>query len=283
MIKLKYTYVNVDSKVHNLNPIVKVLWITCVDVLAILVWDIAWLGLIFLSVFAVGLAANLGRRRLLDAMRPLKPLVIILLFSPSFILLPELRILSPNPSLITLLVEGVAYGITIALRFSCIIYSAFIFMMTTRLNDLAYMLVKLGMPYRYSFMIITSFRLIPSLEKYAENIKYAQLARGLNLDRAGILRRYFNFVKYTVKPLLISALRGSLTLAISMDSACFGAYRSRVFLNDVPYSKQDVFISAVILLIMTLSIYVIFTGRLPILFDFSETIRRLFYPSGKIV
>ncbi|MEM3464972.1 MAG: energy-coupling factor transporter transmembrane component T [Thermoproteota archaeon] len=279
---IKYTYVNVSSKVHNLNPIVKTLWLLCMNTFAILIWDVAWLFIFFLSIFMVGLAANLGLRRLLEAMKPLKPLIAILLFSPIFMLLPELRALTPDSSPMTLLVEGFAYGITLALRFCCIIYAVFIFMMTTKLKDFAYMLIKLGVPYRYAFMLITAFRLIPSVEKYANNIKHAQMARGLKLEDTAKLKGYVNFIKYTIKPVLISSLRSGLLLAISMDSACFGAYRNRVFLDDVVFSKKDASLCFIILLALALGIYFYSTGRLPVLLDLSEAIRRLFHPSGGI-
>lgn len=268
------------SKFHDLNPISKALWLLCVSVLAVLVSDIAWLSLVFLYVFATGLLARLGLRRLLGAMKPLRPLIIILLFSPTFMLLPGLRDLSFDSSPVMLLVEGVAYGITLTLRFSCLIYAALVFMMTTKLKDFVYAMTKLGVPYRYGFMLITIFRLIPSFEMDANNVRYAQMARGLRLDKTGNLKKYVNFIKYTVKPLLISSLRRGLVLATSMDSACFGAYEKRTYLDDVTISRTDIAFSSILLLITVLIIYASFAGRLPVLFNFSETIRRFFFPSG---
>jgi len=280
LIAPRYTYMSAHSKFHDLNPISKALWLLCVSVLAVLVSDIAWLSLVFLYVFATGLLARLGLRRLLGAMKPLRPLIIILLFSPTFMLLPGLRDLSFDSSPVMLLVEGVAYGITLTLRFSCLIYAALVFMMTTKLKDFVYAMTKLGVPYRYGFMLITIFRLIPSFEMDANNVRYAQMARGLRLDKTGNLKKYVNFIKYTVKPLLISSLRRGLVLATSMDSACFGAYEKRTYLDDVTISRTDIAFSSILLLITVLIIYASFAGRLPVLFNFSETIRRFFFPSG---
>lgn len=280
MITPRYTYVNVHSKFHDLNPISKALWLLCVNVLAVLVSDITWLSLIFLLVFATGLVAKLGLRRLLGAMKPLRPLIIILFFSPTFMLLPGFRDLSLDSSPVMLLVEGVAYGITLTLRFSCVIYAAFVFMMATKLKDFVYAMTKLGVPYRYGFMLIIIFRLIPSFEMEANNVTYAQMARGLRLEKTGILRRYVNFIKYTVKPVLISSLRRGLVLATSMDSACFGAYEKRTYIDNVTESRTDIIFSSILLSTTVLIVYASFVGRLPILFDFSETIRRFFFPSG---
>jgi len=280
LITPRYTYVNVHSKFHDLNPISKAIWLLCMNVLAVFVSDIAWLSFIFLLVFATGLMAGLGLKRLLGAMKLLRPLIIILFFSPAFILLPELRSLSPGSSPAMLLIEAIAYGVTLVLRFSCIIYAVLVFMMTTKLKDFVYAITKLGVPYRYSFMLMIIFRLIPSFERDVNNVMYAQMARGLRLDKTSILKRYTNFIKYTVKPVLISSLRKGLTLAISMDSACFGAYKKRTFLDEVTYSRTDLVFSSILLSITVLIVYASFTGRLPTLFNFSETIRRLFFPSG---
>ena len=280
MITPKYTYVNVRSKFHDLNPISKALWLLCISILAMLVSDIVWLSLIFLSVFVTGLVAKLGLKRLLSAMRPLRPLIIILLFSPTFMLLPGLGDLTSSSSPIILLIEGIAFGITLALRFGCVIYATLVFMMTTRLKDFVYALTTLGVPYRYGFMLITIFRLIPSFEIEVNNIGYAQMARGLRLEKTGILRRFIRFMKYMVKPMLISSLRRGLTLAISMDSACFGIYEKRTYLDDVAISRADLIFSLILLSVTVLIVYASLVGKLLILFDFSETIRRLFFPSG---
>ena len=265
---------------HSLSPVSKTVWLVCVSVLAFVLPDPLWLSLLFLSVLSVGLAARLGWGRLLDAMRPLRPLLLIMLFSPAFMLLPGLQELSPGSSPPMLLLEGIMYGLTLTLRFACMIYSALIFLMTTKMKDFVYSMARLGVPYRYAYMVITVFRLIPLFETEVNNVRHAQMARGLGLEKTGVLRKYANYIKYTVKPMLISSLRRGMALAISMDSACFGIYKKRTYIHEVNNSRADFVFSAAISLLTVLIFYASFTGMLLPLFNFSETIKTLLFPSG---
>ena len=100
------------------------------------------------------------------------------------------------------------------------------------------------------------------------------------LEKTGLLRRYGNYMNYTVKPILISSLRRGIDLATSMDSACFGIYGKRTYLQEVNSSGTDFLFSSLILLPTTLILYASFTGGLPIFFSFSEAVKKLFFPSG---
>ncbi len=148
------------------------------------------------------------------------------------------------------------------------------------MKDFVYSMTKLGMPYRYAYMIITVFRLIPLLEDEVNNIGQAQMARGLGFERTGVFRKYSNYIKYTVKPVLISSLRRGRALAISMDSACFGIYNKRTYVDEVNNSKADFAFSIVVSVLTVLILYATFTGVLTPLFSFSETIKALLFPSG---
>lgn len=152
--------------------------------------------------------------------------------------------------------------------------------MTTKTKDFVYSITRLGLPYRYGFMLMAIFQLIPSFEAEMNNIKYAQMARGLILEGNTFLKKYKNFFKYTIQPILISALRKGIELSTAMDSACFGIYRNRTYLEGIKYSKLDSILSLISTLSTMLVFYLYITGNLPILFNFSETLRKLLFPSG---
>jgi energy-coupling factor transporter transmembrane protein EcfT len=278
---LRYGYINVSSRIHDLNPLSKTLWLLCINLLSFLLLDLGWLALLFLSIFGIGLAGKLGWKRLIEAMKPLKFLILIFLIFPPIVTLQGFVAMpSENNSIPGLLVEGIAYGATIALRFGCIMYSAVIFLMTTKTKDFVYSMAKLGLPYRYAFMLMAIFQLIPSFELEANHIKYAQMARGLRLEGSNFFKKYQNFVKYTIQPILISALRKGIELAISMDSACFGIYRNRTYLEEVKSSQFDLIFSLTIILFTTITFYLSITGNLPSILNFSEILKKLLFPSG---
>ncbi|MBS7609972.1 energy-coupling factor transporter transmembrane protein EcfT [Candidatus Bathyarchaeota archaeon] len=281
MKALRYSYVNVQSRVHDLNPLSKTLWLLCINLLSFVLPDPAWLAILFLTIFCIGFTARLGLKRLVDAMKPLKfPIFIFLIFPPIITLQGLVTMPSENTAVTPLILEGIAYGTIIALRFSCIIYSALIFLMTTKTKDFVYSITRLGIPYRYGFMLMTIFQLIPSFEAEMNNIKYAQMARGLILEGNTFFKKYRNFFKYTIQPILISSLRKGIELATAMDSACFGIYKNRTYLEEVKYSNLDFILSFISIISTIIVFYLYITGNIPILLNFSETLRKLLFPSG---
>ena len=77
----RYRYVNTSSPIHGLDAASKGIWLLAINILAFLLPDPFWLGLLFLSAVVVGLLANLGWRRLCVAFRSLKSLVLFLLLA----------------------------------------------------------------------------------------------------------------------------------------------------------------------------------------------------------
>lgn len=281
MLAPRYRYVNIPSPIHGLDAASKGIWLLAINILAFLLPDPFWLGLLFLSAVVVGLLANLGWRRLFEALKPLKSLVLFLLFGPLFIAIPALLTYPSLQSIPLLVAEGLDYGLMLCARFGCMMYSGLIFLMATKPKDFINSLMRLGLPYRYGFALISVFSLIPTFEVEANTIKYAQMARGLDYSgrKYSFIRKTSNYFNYTLKPLLISALRRADMLAISMDSGCFGAYKSRTFLHEVRWNKNDALFISIVVSLSLLVVYSTLMGYIRPLFDFStfvKSILRLF-------
>jgi energy-coupling factor transport system permease protein len=140
---------------------------------------------------------------------------------------------------VTLTRDGVEVGVYVAGRFLCVVLLSYLFVLTTEPNDLAYALMKAGLPYRYGFALITALRLVPVFEDEGQIVYEAQLARGLRYDTGGPAR-YLRLARQYVLPLLVSALGKVDALAVSMEGRCFGKYPRRTFLRDVRVTRADV-------------------------------------------
>jgi energy-coupling factor transport system permease protein len=139
---------------------------------------------------------------------------------------------------ITLTTGGIQAGIYIAGRFLTVILLSYIFVLTTEPNDLAYALMRSGLPYRYGFTLVTALRLVPVFEREGQIVYKAQLARGVRYDIKHP-RRIFILARQFILPLLISTLGKVDTLAVSMEGRCFGKYPKRTFLRQIHYSWMD--------------------------------------------
>ncbi|HPU00617.1 MAG TPA: energy-coupling factor transporter transmembrane component T [Bacillota bacterium] len=143
---------------------------------------------------------------------------------------------------------GLGHGLLMLFRFLNIIGSSYLFVATTDPNCLAYALMQAGLPYRYGFMLITALRFIPLFFLELEQVRYAQMAKGIDLERIS-LTNFFKAVRYLFLPLVLSALSKVDTLAISMESRAFGLHPRRSYLEKQPFTRKDGLAAAGVLLL----------------------------------
>jgi energy-coupling factor transport system permease protein len=152
---------------------------------------------------------------------------------------------------------GVEAGVYVAARFLSVILLSYLFVLTTDPNDLAYGLMRAGLPYRYGFALITALRLVPVFEQEGQIVYRAQLARGVRYDTRSP-RRFLTLGRQFFLPLLVSALGKVDSLAVSMEGRCFGKYPTRTFLREVRSTRQDVIAVALLVLgIVVVALYLI--------------------------
>src|SRR5207244_1733502 len=81
-----------------------------------------------------------------------------------------------------------------AIRLDTFLAAGILFLTTTRVEEVAYALGRLGVPYTVGFTLTLSFRLVPVFFDAALAVVQAQRCRGLELGRGGIVARLRRFV-----------------------------------------------------------------------------------------
>jgi energy-coupling factor transport system permease protein len=151
-------------------------------------------------------------------------------------------LLDPGVELLQITTGGVLMGMQYSGRFLTIVLLSYIFILTTDPSDLAYSMMKFGLPYRFGFMLVTALRLAPILEEEGRIIYQAQVARGFRYDQ-GNLRKIALLIQQFFTPLLISALRRADKLVFSMEGRGFGKQTRRTFRKRITPSWHDAYIS----------------------------------------
>jgi energy-coupling factor transport system permease protein len=232
---LRIAYHPGDSFLHRLHPLTKAAWLLLGTVLVFAVrspWAVVgtvallWLGF---PVAGVRLGRVRGTRLFVSTALLLGLLQVLFVREGA-------TLLEVGPMVIT--AGGVERGIYVAGRFLCVILLSYLFVLTTEPNDLAYALMRAGLPYRYGFALITALRLVPTFEQEGQIVYNAQLARGVRYDGRS-LRRFLTLARQFVLPLLVSALGKVDALAVSMEGRCFGKYPTRTFLREVRATWLD--------------------------------------------
>jgi energy-coupling factor transport system permease protein len=122
--------------------------------------------------------------------------------------------------------QGFRYGLSMGIRLATFLVTGLLFLTTTRMEEVAYGLRRLGMPYLVGFTLTLSFRLVPVFFESAVTIVQAQRCRGLEFGRGSLLARLRRYVPVIV-PVFIGALRRADRMAMALELRGFNSGRPR--------------------------------------------------------
>jgi energy-coupling factor transport system permease protein len=221
-----------QSLAHNLHPVVKSAWLLWVTV-AVFVFDS-----VSLPLFVVGCASGI---LWLSGVAPWRvPGMRVWLVLGGTILVTHALSTSGGESVVgPVTTAGLITGTRAMGRLLAVILMSALFVMTTEPVSLACALMRIGLPYRWGFALVTALRLTPIFRLDAHHIYRAQLVRGVAYNARGP-RRWWLLLRHLCLPLLVSALRTAHSLSLSMEGRAFGLYRERTYMREVTAGSRDV-------------------------------------------
>jgi energy-coupling factor transport system permease protein len=143
--------------------------------------------------------------------------------------------------------------VTSAVRVGCLATVWYILMFTTSQRDLVRALVKMGVRFDFGLTLSIALRFLPTFGALIDSIKDAQRARGLELNKGGLLKRSKNYVAVLV-PTIVSALRTADTLSLALQSRAYGARADRTYLMDLKMRSWDYLALAILVLLLVVPI-----------------------------
>jgi energy-coupling factor transport system permease protein len=143
------------------------------------------------------------------------------------------RVFVTSPVRIT--AGGLLAGAKMALRFLVILSASALFVQTTDPDRLAQGLIRMGVPYRYGYLLILALRFVPFFQDELRSVREAQRVRGIEVSVRSP-RRIAHAVRYTFVPVLVSGLHRVDSIAISMKGRCFGLHPKRTTSREEPQS-----------------------------------------------
>jgi energy-coupling factor transport system permease protein len=228
-------YVAAETAIHRLHPVTKLLGLAGL-VAAAFVVDAPGYLLPILAV-VLGLLAAAGALSLVARFRML--FAIVFVFTVVVWTLFFRGGLAPS-------VAGFWFGVATALRLATFLATGMLFLATTRVEEAAYGLVRLGVPYKVGFTLTLAFRLVPLFFDAATTILEAQRCRGLDAASGGVVARLRRFAPLIV-PVFVGALRRADRMAMALELRGFNSGRPRTTLRRPAPAARDAVAVAVTL------------------------------------
>jgi len=241
-------YRSLDTPIHRLDPRVKLLFSASL-LAAALVFNNYWAGMLTISTLIVLLQVVLlafarSARYLFTTVRGAAPLVAIV-FALSMLGTST----PPTPFFEALYIASAS-----SVRFLAFLTSFNLFFLTTSPDEFGQLLMKLRIPYEYTFTFVAAVRLAPIIADEAQEIIDAQRSRGVEFEGGSIARRLRALAGVFV-PLLVNSLRRAYEMAEALEVKCFGASKRRTFYRELRATGRDVAVSIVIIAFLTAAIY----------------------------
>jgi len=138
----------------------------------------------------------------------------------------------------TLAGRGPAASAGLALRLAAIIGTGVAYLAVTRPEETVWSMERVGVPYRVAFSLGLALRFLPLFLGQARRIREAQLARGLETGRRGLVQRARAHLPL-VAPVILSALRRADRIAVALEGRGFGGSAPRTSWRRPRFGWQD--------------------------------------------
>jgi energy-coupling factor transport system permease protein len=230
-------YLNTESIIHKINPIVKILWLIVLAIIVLLTNN-----LVLLSGTAIILLLLLFVSKI-----PFKFMIYYLAYIFFFLFFTTILIIITKENIIT--------GILFLLKIMILLFSAILFALTTSNKEIIVALIKLKVPYEFAYSLSIAFLFLPILLKEIKEVIIAQKIRGHKL--------IFNIFKpkktvMSLEPIIIPVILLLVNRSFSLSLAA----EARGF-NPTIYKKEklnfkikDFFAIIVLIIICALYIYI---------------------------
>lgn len=240
-----YLYLDRKTWVHRLHPLVRLLGMVAVFIAAFVVerplWQLPIIIVLVTLLVWTGSLANVHRLRYLFA------LIFVMTFLIwTFFYGPDAAppLFAWGPIVVSRTAPWFALGM--AIKLDCFLAAGILFLSVTRIEEFAYALTRLGLPYKVGFTMTMAFRLVPVFVAAAATVVEAQRCRGLDFERGGLGERIRRYVPVIV-PVFMGALRRADQMAMTLDARGFQADRTRTVLEPYTVRWLDVATAAVVL------------------------------------
>ncbi len=241
-----FLYLDRDTWIHRLDPRTKMVLLIGVFVLAFLfvnpLYGLAVLAIVLTFGYAAKSLINLKRIRFILVMIGLMTILLWSIFSGG-----------ETPLFWVVEREALLYGIGVALRIDITIIAGMIFLSTTRNEEIATGLVKLGIPYRFAFAVSTALRLVPTIAATGSTIGQAQRSRGLDLESGNIIQRVRKNTPLLI-PVFVSTIRSTNVFSMALESKGFGASPDRTYFLRLAMSRRDALVLVVFAVLLAAAV-----------------------------
>jgi len=237
-------YFPVESKIHSLDPRVKILGVLAY--LISLFFVKTFVGFIIACLFLL-IVVKISKVPLSFVTKGFKPIIFILVLTMIVNALTGTGEVLFTYWIIKITKDGLYRAFFMAVRLLLLVFGSSILTLTTKPIELTDGLEKIFTPLRIiglpahelAMMMSIALRFIPTLMEETDKIMKAQSARGADFESGNIKQKAKALLPILV-PLFVAAFRIAGDLAMAMESRCYNGGNGRTRMHEMKITAKDV-------------------------------------------
>lgn len=139
----------------------------------------------------------------------------------------------------TVTAETLFFILTKFTKYASVIPLGMIFFLTTDPSELAASMTGVGLHYKASYSLALTLRYFPEVQREYRDISQAQQARGLEMSKKAKLWDRFKRAISIILPLILSTMDRIDTITNAMDLRGFGKNKKRTWYRKRKFEKSD--------------------------------------------
>jgi len=139
----------------------------------------------------------------------------------------------------SLKLDGLLAGLIVCCRIVAVSVLMPLLTLTTETRYLTFGISRLGINYRYAYIITSALNLIPMFRDEAQLMFEARRLRGMKSPETGNIITRMKEYSVMVIPLIIKAIRQAGLMGLAMDSRAFGTHKTRTWLLASRFRARD--------------------------------------------
>ena len=236
-------YIETESFIHRLNPIVKLTIFFVWMIMLFMIKNLAIYGIILVGILSLIQLTRLPARLIVSSAWSLKWLLLIMIVFNLFFykqgnLLWEFGFVQVYD-------QGIYQVLLLTVRLVSVVMLATMLTLTTKPLDLTLALEKLLSPFKklipvadIALMVSIAIRFIPTLIDETDKIMKAQASRGANIEEGPIIQRIKHLVSMLI-PMFVISFKRAENLAVAMEARGYTDAQSRTRLTKLSWHQRD--------------------------------------------
>jgi len=260
-IKL-FSYNSLDTFVHKLSGVTKLVSFIALTSTVMLTFDIRIISFVFVFSLILFKVAKIEFKQVKLMFYYVWGFIAIN-FILTFLFAPTLgcdiygskHILFTITSRYVVTTEQLFYQITKALKYLAIVPIGMVLLLTTNPSELAASMNAIGIPYKVCTTIALTLRYFPDVAKDYTTISLAQQARGIELSGKAKLKDRFKHIVSILTPLIFTTVDRIDVVSNAMELRGYGKKKKRSWYSYRPLKRNDyisIFVTILMLIITIL-------------------------------